>query len=285
MPTRVALYRLQYASNFHISGKISVPFTQYLKPVPRSNLALLGNIGQPNQELAKFFHWCQTQYPSIFWVPGNLELASSEDAKHDIHAKPGILRQWLKKHKLSKVRLLTKTRVDVHSPDLTILGTSMLDEPLEVGGKKLYGYQAGELKPLTKDRLISVQHDEAEWLIRNVQQSYKQCFCLLGNEIRFMPNEWYNERNVRAQLFGTALGKGPSSFTGKSITKEPWIGVNMFGHSGYNPSAFVEIDEIVNESDKLESTIYEQLAIPGPLPRTPKDRKPGAVPAPAPELF
>lgn len=278
MPTRVALYRLQYASNFHISGKISVPFTQYLKPVPRANLALLGNIGQPNQELAKFFHWCQTQYPSIFWIPGNLELASSQDDKHDIHAKPGLLRQWLKKQKLSKVIVLTKTRIDIQTPDLTILGTSMLDEPLEIGGKKLYGYQGGQLKPLTKDRLSDVQHDEAEWLIRNVQRSNKQCFCLVGNEVRFLPNEWYNETNVRAQLFGTAIGKGPISFTGKSIAKEPWIGVNMYGHSGYNPSAFVEIDEIVNESEKLETTIYEQLAIPGGLPHHRKGGKPGPAP-------
>lgn len=279
MPTRVALYRLQYASNFHITGKISIPFTQYLKPVPKANLALLGNIGQPNQELAKFFHWCQTQYPSIFWVPGNLELASSEDAKHDIHEKPGLLRQWLKKQKLSNVFLLTKTRIDIHSPNLTILGTTMLDEPLEVRGKTLYGYQSDKLKPLTYERLAKVQRDESEWLIRNVQQSHNQCFCLLANEIRFMPNEWYNDKNVRAQLFGTALGKGPTSFTGKSIAKEPWIGVNMFGHSGYNPSAFVEIDEIVSESEKLESTIYEHHAIPSH-----KSRK-GGKPGSAPELF
>ena len=259
MLTKVARYRLQYASNFHISGKIQVPFTQYLNPVPKTDLALLGNIGQPNPELAKFFHWCQTKYPATFWVPGNLELCSSVDAKQDIHEKPELLRRWLKKQKLDRVYLMTKRRIDMHGPNITILGTNMIDPPLEVGGKKLYRLQNGLLEPMSADTIAAIQKDESEWLIRNVRQSPNQCVCLLGNEIRFAPNRWYNYSSVSAQLFGAVPGLKPQTFTGRSSAREPWVGVNMYGHSGYNPSAFIEIVDIVSEAEEMEARIYDSL--------------------------
>lgn len=268
MRPRVFRHRLQYASNFQISGMIKIHPREYIKPVEGADLALLGNIGRPNPELANFFKWCEFEFQNIYWVPGVLELSSTEDDTQDMMRRPEILREWLQKNHISRVNVMTKNTKDIHVPALRLLGTPLIGSDLDFHSKKLYKWQDGKLQPLTAAAGKRLQKEETEWLLRNIQRSTCPCVCLTTNEISMQPNRIFNPNTVLGQLFGQTSDGALTSFTGKENDLDPWTGVNIFGHKNYNPSAFLEISHKESEADAMEHNILEQLYnLPEPMLR------------------
>lgn len=74
------VFRLQYASNFFLHQNESwKQATSLLKVGAANHLALLGNIGIPeNQKTKDFVRWCSDNWSSVYCVPGAVELQSKD---------------------------------------------------------------------------------------------------------------------------------------------------------------------------------------------------------------
>lgn len=267
MLNRIQRFRLQYASNFNISGTFKVQPQHYIKPVKNAHLALLGNIGRPNPELANFLKWCEYQFESIYWIPGCLELSSPLEDKVDIHMRPERIREWLVQQKISRVILCTKDVHTISAPRLTLLSTTMFHPSAQYNQYKLYRYRNGALQLFTEKDAAALQKSETEWILRAVRQSQYPVLCMTAMELFQSPSRFFHSGSVVAQVFGRSIDTKPKSYTGSLHTLSPWIGINMYGHALYNPSAFVEYSEEASVATDLEYTIYDQLEIKSPLPK------------------
>jgi len=64
--------RLQFVSDIHLELRDLEPYESIINPRAEM-LALLGDIGIPDERLEKFLKWCSTHFEYVFYVPGNHE--------------------------------------------------------------------------------------------------------------------------------------------------------------------------------------------------------------------
>lgn len=94
--------RIQYASNLFVHKNESLKQGQSaLKVGAAENLALLGNIGHPqNQKTKDFLRWCSDNWKAVYCVPGPVEL-QDKDRLNGLHTLP------------SNVHLLDQTELEL----------------------------------------------------------------------------------------------------------------------------------------------------------------------------
>lgn len=280
MTSVVNRFRLQYASNLQISGMIKIHPSQYILPVPNAHLALLGNIGRPNVELANFLKWCEYEYEHIYWVPGCLELSSQENEKVEIDHKIFLLRHWLLKNNIHRVKLCKREIQTVYSPYLTLLMTPTWDSDMDFGNLNLYTWNTETTTVLTKVKkphLKRLQDAETDWILKKIRASLTPVVCLTSTELVANAPNVFNPQTVKASLFGRVADSSNKTFTGMSDRGGPWGGVNMYGHSNYNRCAFVEFAEELNVARQVEDSIYEHLQLKEPTGFSPKPQSKSSV--------
>lgn len=243
---RIARHRIQYASNLCISGKRLCHPSQYLLPVQGAHLALLGNIGRPNQELAEFFRWCEYNYDHIYWVPGDLELSSPREAKQDIHERPMFLSEWLRNQSIHHVSVCTKHVLHLQNPSVTLLFTPMFHRTREESHPILHQYQNGDLHEVKNRHLKRLEREETDWLLQEVVKSLSPTICMTATEVNWRTplmkyhKQDINPKKIIGMLYGRTSEATLECRTESSSKGLPWRGVNMFGHKYYNPYAFLE---------------------------------------------
>jgi len=94
---------IQYASNLFVHKNESWKHAQAkLKVGTANHLALLGNIGLPNNPKTKdFLRWCSDNWKSVYCVPGAIEL-QEKDRLNGMYTLP------------SNIHLLDQTEVEVN---------------------------------------------------------------------------------------------------------------------------------------------------------------------------
>jgi hypothetical protein len=253
--------RIQYASNLFVHKNESFKQAQYkLKVGAAENLALLGNIGHPqNQKTKDFLRWCSDNWKSVYCVPGPVEL-QHKDRLNGLHTLP------------SNVHLLDQTEVEV--PE----GFHIIGAPIwsayakEIGQLSQWNEKEQYLMANKSPGQIRYWHEEdVEFLVDRFRY-HSSSFGSLRKLIlltHHLPNSnflksSYSERDMYlfdgniAHLFtkntmGCLSGAGGNSTSGLVGSQETFCGVN---------AAFFGPDMVPNPLYRREMTATFDSSLP-----------------------
>lgn len=227
---------VQYASNLFVHRNQSWKQAQKLLTVGKApNLALLGNIGNPNSEKTKdFVRWCADNWDHVYCVPGPTELSNEERLN-------GLFKKIPK-----NISIMDHVEKQANE-NLILLGA-----PLWSG----YG---SEMKKITEwseserffmanrsPREIQYWHEEdIEFLVERIRYSTAnygplQKIILLTHTVptrHFLPSSVENERSTMLfdgnighllidNVIGCLSGAGGGSVTGNAGISRAFCGVN-----------------------------------------------------------
>jgi hypothetical protein len=126
-------FRIQYASDLHLEFIEKTPFQPILKPVAPF-LALAGDIGRPDKRSYRdFLHYCSRNWQQTFVIAGNHELYNSRHSGNWRHMPVQSIDTASMRMELCStvakefpnVHFMNRTRYDLPSGDLTILGATL----------------------------------------------------------------------------------------------------------------------------------------------------------------
>jgi hypothetical protein len=226
--------RIQYASNLFVHKNESWKQAQYtLKVGAAENLALLGNIGTPqNQKTKDFLRWCSDNWKSVYCVPGPIEL-QDKDRLNGLHTLP------------SNVHLLDQNEVEV-SDGFHIIGVPIWSAyAKEIGQISSWNEREQYLMANKSPGQIRYWHEEDVEFLAERLRYHSASFGALRKLIlltHHLPSSYFlksptNERDVYlfdgniAHLFtnntaGCLSGAGGFSTSGFLGSSKTFCGVN-----------------------------------------------------------
>jgi hypothetical protein len=229
MPTR--MLRIQYASNLLVHTRPVLESTRLLRP-SAPVLALLGNIGHPYCDRTRdFFRWTETKYQHIFWIPGALEYSSSTENATSWYERSDQIYESIRNWELNRTLFCQKLECRYPGTNINILATS-LGFPIEYLNQHYTWNSSDTYGKMTRADMEFFISDEFDWLRRRVN-TLNSPTLMLSNQ--YVPNGFSPSTHVHCNIHGT-WGNTPASYTGGT---NPWWAMNMAGHPGYLPDAYV----------------------------------------------
>ncbi len=165
------MLRIQIASNFFVHQNYTwKQGMKLLTPGKADNLALLGNIGNPNSPKTKdFVRWCSENWKQVYCVPGALEL-QHRDNLYKLY--PNIP---------SNIHILDNT--EVINNNFTILGSPLWSR---------YGKKLGELGSLSeRDRYFMAHKTPVQ-----IQHYHEEDLEYINERLRYLGNSLLNRKRV-----------------------------------------------------------------------------------------
>lgn len=254
------MLRIQYASNFFVHQNYTwKQGMKHLIPKKAENLALLGNIGNPNSQKTKdFVRWCSDNWKTVYYVPGPLEL-------QDRTTLLGF-QNYISKN----VHVLDN--VEKQIGEFILLGTPLWSA---------YGEQLGSLSSLsshdayfmankTSKQITNYHEEDLEWIHERFK--YANIFRRYNSKCIILMTHWLpskvlltNKRNTERDIFlhvgnledhlnGNVLaclsgagGTTATKYIGNSYNPHVYCGVNaaflgpnMVPNRNYDPEKVAE---------------------------------------------
>jgi hypothetical protein len=235
-----SIFRLQYASNLFVDLH-KLPFEKLIKP-RCANLALLGNIGNPNDaKTYHFLNYCSRNWDKTLWVSG------SHERKHSSVGEANPMNQLTKE--FENVRCLDAEEQIFHSENTVVLGLPPESPSL---------FQKMARPDLTHALLRTVfwnmTHPMANIIILRSTGTEKNLIPLRGSKLEAPVSLWIlgnaTSNSLSTDSSGTKLFATNRYFTGSSLTPVP----------SYSPTAFVEIVDSSGKTQKQYTKQPYQLA-------------------------
>ena len=207
------LYKtLQYISDIHLERRTEFPKI----PIVSSNVALLGDIGNPFTDIYEdFFRYVSDKCDRVFFVPGNHEYWHHKQSEEKVCDKLKIMCD-----KLKNVEYLSNTHTKLF--DYDILGTTLWVPWY----KRNYDISVGWLS----DNIASM-HDKKIIVLSHYLPSYKL----------IVPKYWTKEYKSLQQQYASNLEHlmkpnvkfwlcGHSHSTNNSFINGTYCAINAYGH-------------------------------------------------------
>jgi hypothetical protein len=228
---------IQFLSNLYIHNQSLSTLQRLVKP-SAPTLALLGNIGQPSCDRTKeFLQWTNSQFDTVFWVPGSLEYSSPKKESVTWRERADQIYENLQIWKTERTIFCQK--FDYTHPESNV----------RIFASPFWGFA---FNPLNRHRILDWNGRSERVLIDNTQLSelqYNELMWLMGKIYRLqkgqtsiilshspIPYLLLKPYNVFCHLYGTEQDGSAKVVSGG---KDPWIGLNMVGSKHYNKSATV----------------------------------------------
>jgi hypothetical protein len=244
MPTR--MLRIQYASNLLVHTRPVLESIKLLRP-SAPVLALLGNIGHPYCDKTRdFFRWTETKYQHIFWIPGALEYSSSTENATSWYERSDQIYESIRNWELNRTLFCQKLEFKYPGTNINILATS-LGFPIEYLNQHYTWNSLGNYSKMTRADMQFFISDELNWIRRRVNKVNAPTL-MLSNQ--YVPKGFSTSTQPHCNIHGT-WGKTPASYTGGD---NPWWAMNMAGHAGYLPDAYVSWDTICRKNIAIDTT-------------------------------
>ena len=244
MPRR--MLRIQYASNLLVHTRPLLESMRLLRP-SAPVLALLGNIGHPYCDKTRdFFRWTETKYQHIFWIPGALEYASSTQNATSWYERSDQIYESIRNWELNRTLFCQKLEFRYPGTNINILATS-LGFPIEYLNQHYTWNSRNTYGKMTRADMEFFISDEFSWLRRRVDKLNSPTL-MLSNQ--YVPNGFSPSTHKHCNIHGT-WGNTPASYTGG---ENPWWAMNMAGHAGYLPDAYVSWDTTYSKNTPIDTT-------------------------------
>lgn len=163
--------RIQIASNLFVHQNYTwKQAMKLLTPGKADNLALLGNIGNPNSPKTKeFVRWCSEHWKQVYCIPGALELQYRDNLYNLYSSIP------------SNIHILDNSEVQTNS--FTILGCPLWSA---------YGKKLGQFGSLSDRDRYFMAHKTP----RQIEHFHQEDLEYLSERLRYLGNSLLNKKRV-----------------------------------------------------------------------------------------
>jgi hypothetical protein len=230
---------IQFLSNLYIRHQSLSTLQNLVKPSAPC-LALLGNIGQagcPRTE--EFIRWANSQFDTVFWVPGALEYSSPKNESVTWRDRADQIYQDLESWNATRTIFCQKMDYTIPDTNLRVFASPFWGNFFNPHARhRILDWNGNSQQiRMNNNHFTDLQYDEITWLLGKIYRLEKgQTSIVLSHSP--IPHLIMSPYNVFCHLYGTEQDASDRVISGG---KDPWVGLNMVGSPHYRKNAIITL--------------------------------------------